>query len=73
MFKIYTTNTCPNCRSLKGIFQENHVDYEEVNIEEDFIARAKLIENDIYQVPALEVDGSFKIGDVTELASYAVK
>lgn len=73
MFRIYTTNTCPNCKSLKGILQQNHVDYQEVNIEDDFIARAKLIENDIYQVPVLEVDGNLKVGEVSELAKYAVK
>ena len=65
MYKIYTTTTCPKCQSLKGLFKENNIPYEEVNIEEDFVARAKLIENDIYQVPALES------GEVSDLANYA--
>ncbi len=71
MVKIYTTTTCPRCQALKGIFQEGAIDYEEVNIEEDFKARAKLIENDIYQVPALEVNGAIKAGEVEELAQFA--
>ena len=68
MYKVYTTTTCPRCEALKGLLKDNNVSYEEVNIEQDFIARAKLIENDIYQVPALEVDGVLKTGEVGELA-----
>ena len=71
MYKIYTTTTCPKCQSLKGLFKENNIPYEEVNIEEDFVARAKLLENDIYQVPALEIDGNLKSGEVSDLANYA--
>lgn len=71
MVKIYTTTTCPRCQALKGIFKEDAIAYEEVNIEEDFVARAKLIENDIYQVPALEVNGAIKGGEVEELAQFA--
>lgn len=73
MVKLYTTTTCPRCQALKGIFNENHVSYEEVNIEQDFVARAKLIEHDIFQVPALEVAGTVKSGEVAELAEFATK
>lgn len=71
MYRIYTTTTCPKCQALKGLFKDNDINYEEVNIDKDFIARAKLIENDIYQVPALEVNGDLKSGEVTDLAKYA--
>lgn len=70
MVKIYTTSTCPRCQALKGIFKEDDIPYEEVNIEEDFVARAKLIENDIYQVPALEINGIVKAGEVEELSKF---
>ena len=70
MIRIYTTTTCPRCQTLKGLFKDNHIDYEEVNIEEDFIARAKLLENDIYQVPALELNGVVKAGEVEELYNF---
>lgn len=71
MLKIYTTTTCPRCQTLKGFFKENNMKYEEINIEQDFVARAKLIENDIYQVPALEVNGILKDGEVNELMEFA--
>lgn len=71
MVKIYTTSSCPRCQALKGIFKEGEVPYEEVNIEEDFVARAKLIENDIYQVPALEINGEIKSGEVEELVEFS--
>ena len=70
MVKIYTTTTCPRCQVLKGKFKESAIPYEEVNIEEDFVARAKLIENDIYQVPALEINGQIKQGEVEELMQF---
>lgn len=70
MIKVYTTTTCPRCQALKGMFKENEIPYEEVNIEEDFMARAKLLENDIYQVPALEVNGVVKSGEVQELYDF---
>lgn len=70
MYKIYTTTTCPKCKALKGMFKEKEIDFEEVNIEEDFVARAKLIENDIYQVPALEINGALKSGEVGELVQF---
>lgn len=73
MVKIYTTTTCPRCQTLKGIFKEGSIPYEEVNIEQDFVARAKLIENDIYQVPALEINGNIKGGEVEELTKFANK
>lgn len=71
MLKIYTTTTCLKCQALKGMFKQNNINFEEVNIEEDFVARAKLIENDIYQVPALELKGVLKSGEVAELAEFA--
>ena len=70
MLKLYTTTTCPRCQALKGMFKENEIQYEEVNIENDFVARAKLLENDIYQVPALEVNGVVRSGEVEELYNF---
>ena len=73
MVKLYTTSTCPRCQALKGMFKEGEIPYEEINIEEDFVARAKLIENDIYQVPALEVNGVVKTGEIEELSKFATE
>ena len=70
MLKLYTTTTCPRCQALKGMFKENSIPYEEVNIEEDFMARAKLLENDIYQVPALEENGVVKAGEVEQVYNF---
>ena len=73
MVKLYTTSTCPRCQALKGIFKEGAIPYEEINIEEDFMGRAKLLENYIYQVPALEVNGVVKAGEVEELSKFATE
>ena len=42
MVKIYTTNWCPSCVAAKRLFQEESIEFEEINIEEQGIDRQKL-------------------------------
>jgi len=72
MLKVYTLKNCPNCEELKGIFKQKHVDYEEVNVEENFMARAKMIENDLEEMPVIELSGQLKSGPVKELAKLVI-
>lgn len=72
MVKVYTLKNCPNCEELKNIFKQKNVSYEEINVEEDFIARAKMIEKDLEEMPVLELSGEFKSGPVNELASLVM-
>jgi len=72
MLRVYTLKNCPNCEELKNIFKQRNVSYEELNVEDDFIARAKLIENDLEDLPVLEIGGKLKSGPVKELLQYVV-
>ena len=72
MVKVYTLNNCPNCEELKDLFKQKHINFEEVNVEEDFIARAKMVENDLEEMPVLEVSGKLKAGPVNELVKLVI-
>ena len=72
MLKLYTLKNCPNCDELKKIFKQKNVSYEELNVDEDFIARARMVEHDLEEMPVLEVSGQFKSGPINELAKFVV-
>ena len=47
--------------------KNSHIQFEEANVEEDFMARAKMVSLDIDQMPAVEVNGKVYSGNVDEL------
>ena len=57
---------------FKSYLKSSHISYEESNVEEDFVARAKLVSLDIEQMPAVEVNGKVYSGDIEELKSIVV-
>lgn len=67
MIKTYTMPNCPMCEELKSYMKNSHIQFEEANVEEDFMARAKMVSLDIDQMPAVEVNGKVYSGDVNEL------
>lgn len=61
--KIYTTPVCVYCKMAKAFFQENKVEYEEVNVATDAKAREEMIaKSHQIGVPVIEVDGKIIIG-----------
>ena len=61
--KIYTTNHCPYCVTVKEFFKKNGVDYKEINVEEDEAAAEEMIEKSGQMgVPVIEVNGEIIIG-----------
>lgn len=67
MIKTYTIPNCPMCEELKSYMKSSHIDYTETNVEEDFMARAKMVSLDIEQMPAVEINGKIYSGDIEEL------
>ena len=55
------------CEELKNYMKNSHISYEETNVEEDLVARAKMVSLDIDQMPAVEVNGKIYSGNVDEL------
>ncbi len=41
---IYTTKTCPYCRRAKELLQKKNLSFEEIRVDGDFEARAKMAE-----------------------------
>lgn len=72
MIKTYTIPNCPMCEELKVYMKNSRIDFEERNVEEDFMARAKLVSLDIEQMPAIEVNGKVYSGDISELKKIVV-
>ena len=44
MVKIYSTSWCPSCISAKRLFEDNNIEFEEINIEEVGMSREQLFE-----------------------------
>lgn len=41
---IYTTRSCPYCRMAKELLQKRNLAYEEISVDGDFEARARMTE-----------------------------
>lgn len=55
MVKVYSTETCPKCKILKTLLNNNGIEYEEI------IDIKYMIEHDITSVPLLEVEDNGNI------------
>lgn len=67
MIKVFTMPNCPMCEELKNYMKNSHIEYTEANVEEDFMARAKMVSLDIEQMPAVEINGKIYAQDVESL------
>jgi glutaredoxin 3 len=56
---VYTTNTCPYCIHAKNFLQEQGLDNTEVNVQEDYEAAEKLVqETGQMGVPQININGN---------------
>ena len=53
MIKIYTMQMCSDCVNLKEFCAEKNIKYEEMDIENNFKAKAKMIAKGLEVVPVL--------------------
>lgn len=67
--KIYTTPTCPYCKSAKKFLKENNVKFKEFDVTKDDKARGEMVEKSgQIGVPVIEVNEEIIIGfDVDKL------
>jgi glutaredoxin-like YruB-family protein len=60
---IYTTPTCPWCKTTKKFFQDNGVQYAEKDVASDLAARQDMItKSGQMAVPVIDVDGRIIVG-----------
>ncbi len=63
MVKVYTTESCPFCVTLKDFLKNNNVEFESFNVAEDLEARKEMIEKSGQMgVPVMDIDGQIVIG-----------
>ena len=60
---IYTTPTCVYCKEAKAFFQENNIEYKEVNVAEDMEAQQYIVKKSGQMaVPVIEINDEIVIG-----------
>ena len=63
MVKVYSTNTCPWCDKAKSYLKSKGIEFEELNVQEDMVAREEMIKKSKHMgVPVLDVNGTIIIG-----------
>lgn len=63
MVKVYTTNSCPWCVKAKNYLKSKNINFEEVNVAEDMIAREEMVKKSKQMgVPVLDINGTVIIG-----------
>lgn len=63
MVKVYTTNTCPWCDKAKSYLKSKEVEFEELNVQDDMVAREEMIKKSKQMgVPVLDVNRTIIIG-----------
>ena len=61
--KVYSTPTCPYCVTVKEFLKEHNIDFEDVNVAEDLVAREEMIKKSGQMgVPVVDIDGQIVIG-----------
>lgn len=60
---IYTTPSCVYCKMTKEFFSDNNVEYKELNVASDEVARNEMVDKSgQLGVPVIDVDGRIIIG-----------
>lgn len=63
MVKVYSTNTCPWCDKAKSYLKSKGVEFEELNVQDDMVAREEMIKKSKQMgVPVLDINGTIIIG-----------
>ncbi|WP_061313309.1 glutaredoxin family protein [Clostridium botulinum] len=63
MIKIYTTDSCPWCVKVKNYLKSKSVDFEELNVQEDMVAREDMVKKSKQMgVPVLDINDKIIIG-----------
>jgi glutaredoxin len=62
MFTLFTSNTCPNCKSLKIWLANKNIDYDEANVSTDFKAKALLLSFGVMSVPSALINEHIIVG-----------
>lgn len=61
--KVFSTNTCPFCVTLKNFLKEHDIEFEDIDVSQDKVAQDEMIKKSGQMgVPVAEIDGQIVIG-----------
>lgn len=61
--RVFSTQMCPYCTTLKEFLKENNIEFEDINVAEDSVAREEMIKKSGQMgVPVVEIDGEIVVG-----------
>lgn len=61
--KVYSTPTCPYCKTVKSFLDTNNVTYQDLDVSADKAARDEMIEKSGQMVvPQIYIDGEIVVG-----------
>ena len=72
--KVYSTPTCPYCKTVKAFLTENKVSYEDINVADDQDAAKEMTDKSGQMgVPVLDIDGKIIVGFDKKAIKEALK
>lgn len=61
--KVYSTPTCPYCKMAKRFFEDNQIEFEDIDISADERSAQEMIDKSGQMgVPVLDIDGKIIVG-----------
>lgn len=61
--RVFSTNSCPYCFTLKEFLKENKIEFEEIDVSRDEAAKEEMIQKSGQMgVPVVEIDGQIVVG-----------
>lgn len=74
MIKVYSTNACPYCVTLKAYLKEHGIEFEDIDVSQDNKAREEMIEKSGQMgVPVIEIDREIVVGFNKEVIKNLLK
>ena len=63
MVKVFSTQFCPYCVSLKEYLKKNNIDFEDIDVSQDQEAQKEMVEKSGQMgVPVVDIDGEIIVG-----------
>ena len=61
--RVFSTNSCPYCVTLKEFLKENNIEFEDIDVAQDEKAREEMItKSGQMGVPVVEIDNEIVVG-----------
>ena len=63
MVKVYSTEMCPYCTTLKQFLKDNNIEFEDIDVSKDKKALDEMVKKSGQMgVPVVDIDGQIVIG-----------